>query len=241
MTRSATSFGPAAIVSTTPILRQEPVALALLDLIGSIEAPGGYNQRYAEPSKGPFKYNLIGMTLAEVIGLPANKPKGRVASTASGRYQFLSTTLRGLKDQLGLSGRERFDPALQDRLAYQLLLNRGYRQWIEGKIGDVAFGKKIAQEWASFPVLQRTQGASRTIEAGQSYYSGDGTNKALVTPAQVREVLATRRDPIPAPADPVTPPEPPTRPEAPQAAPQSYGSFVQLIRWLLRRLGLLSG
>ncbi|MCW5697252.1 MAG: hypothetical protein KIS96_11050 [Bauldia sp.] len=206
MTRSASSVGAAAILSTTPILREEPVALALLELIGAVEAPGGYDQRYGEPSGGPFRHRLTAMTLDAVIALPANRPPGRVASTASGRYQFLSGTLRGLKAQLGLSGGERFDPALQDRLAYQLILNRGYRQWQAGTIGDVAFARRLAQEWASLPVLAATDGHSRKVAAGQSYYAGDGTNRALVTPAQIRAALAHFAVPA---AEPAVAPAPP--------------------------------
>jgi hypothetical protein len=202
MTRSATSVGADAILSTTPILRDEPVALALLDLIGAVEAPGGYDQRYGEPNGGPFRHALTTMTLDAVIALPANRPAGRVASTASGRYQFLSGTLRGLKEQLGLHGGERFDPALQDRLAYQLILNRGYRPWRAGTIGDIAFAKRLAQEWASLPVLQATEGHSRRVTAGQSYYAGDGTNRALVTTAQLRAALAN----FTVPAAPTPPP-----------------------------------
>ena len=215
MTRNDASFGQAAIVSTTPILVNEPVAVALLDLIGSVEAPGGYNQRYAEPSSGPFKYDLINMSINDVIDLPANKPRGKVASTASGRYQFLSTTLRSVKDKLNLTGDEHFDPPMQDRLAYQLLINRGYERWKQGEITDIAFGKNIAQEWASFPVLADTVRNGKTIKAGGSYYGGDGTNKALVSTDQVyralRAMSATKEPPPMPPPPDIEPPTP--RPE----------------------------
>ena len=51
------------------------------------------------------------------------------------------------------------------------------------------FGKRLAQEWASFPVLAGTKGAKRTVARGQSYYAGDGLNKSLVTPEKVEAIL----------------------------------------------------
>lgn len=58
-----------------------------------------------------------------------------------------------------------------------------------GKISRTEFGKRLAQEWASFPVLAPVQGAHRKLKRGQSYYAGDGVNKALVTPGKVEAVL----------------------------------------------------
>lgn len=44
-------------------------------------------------------------------------------------------------------------------------------------------------EWASFPVLVGTKGQKRTVKRGQSYYAGDGLNKALVAPDAVEAIL----------------------------------------------------
>jgi hypothetical protein len=52
------------------------------------------------------------------------------------------------------------------------------------------FGKRLAQEWASFPVLAGTQGAHRYVREGETFYAGDGLNKSLVKPEQVRLVLS---------------------------------------------------
>ena len=50
----------------------------------------------------------------------------------------------------------------------------------------------MAQEWASLPVIQRTQGQERKVNPGESYYAGDGLNKSRIAPIQliaaVREV-----------------------------------------------------
>ena len=98
-----------------------------------------------------------------------------------------------LKRELGLSGAQVLDPDLQDRLAYHLLKRRGYEAFIAGTITNTEFGKRLAMEWASLPVLAGTQGAHRRLSRGQSYYAGDKLNKALVPPETVEAVIAEAR------------------------------------------------
>lgn len=78
----------------------------------------------------------------------------------------------------------------------------------------VAFAKGLAQEWASFPVLVDCRGAHRDIKRGQSFYAGDGLNKALVKPEKVEAVLqavlapakpAQAQKPAPSVPEPQTP------------------------------------
>jgi hypothetical protein len=64
-------------------------------------------------------------------------------------------------------------------MALRLLNRRGYREWATGKLSTDDFANRLAQEWASLPNLQ----------TGRSHYAGDGVNKALVSPEQVRSVL----------------------------------------------------
>jgi hypothetical protein len=99
-------------------------------------------------------------------------------------------SLRDIEGEMGLSGMEKFSPDLQDLMGYHLLKRRGYLDFVAGKIGPIQFGKNLAKEWASFPVLADTKGSSRLIKRGQSYYAGDGLNKSLVKPETVEKVLA---------------------------------------------------
>jgi muramidase (phage lysozyme) len=163
-------------------------AAGLLDFIASFEAPKGYDTVYANRMSQMPK-PLTSMTLAEVIA-DGSRRTTLFGSSACGRYQFMKATLIGLRDELGLTGSERFTPDLQDRLGYHLLVRRGYPRFISGAIGPVAFGLAIAQEWASFPVLANRQGAHRAVTRGQSYYAGDGLNKALVKPEAVEVALS---------------------------------------------------
>jgi hypothetical protein len=58
-----------------------------------------------------------------------------------------------------------------------------------GEISRTEFGKRLAQEWASLPVLAACQGAHLKLTRGQSYYCGDALNAGLVPPERVEAVL----------------------------------------------------
>lgn len=131
---------------------------------------------------------VTSMTLAEIQKAQASWTK-RFGSSATGGYQFMRKTLGDLIKELKLSGTQRLDPGLQDRLGYHLLKRRGYEQFMAGKISRNEFGKRLAMEWASFPVLAATKGQHRNVKRGQSFYAGDGLNKALVSPAAIEALL----------------------------------------------------
>lgn len=162
-------------------------AALLLDFIGSIEAPRGYDTIYGN-NQNKLPKPITKMTLGELIDAQASFTK-RFKSSASGRYQFMRATLQDLSRELGLRGTQVFDDDLQDRLGYHLLIRRGYNDFIAGKISRTEFGKRLAQEWASFPVLAAVQGRHRKLQRGETFYAGDALNKALVTPAKIEAVL----------------------------------------------------
>ncbi|WP_298967773.1 hypothetical protein [uncultured Methylobacterium sp.] len=166
-------------------------AAVLLDFIASKEAPRGYGTVYGD-NQDKLPKPLTGMTLDEVIAAGPGWTK-RFGSSAAGRYQFMRATLQGLKTELRLTGRELLDPDLQDRLGFHLLKRRGYVEFMGGSLSVAGFGLRIAQEWASFPVLASTKGSNRQVSRGQSYYAGDGLNKALVSADAVEVVLLKAR------------------------------------------------
>ncbi len=178
----------------------------LLDFIGDIEAPKGYDTIFGN-RQGRMLVPLTHMTYGDIIDAQANWGSKTwvkrnwgfdTASSAAGRYQFMRATLQGIAKEIpSIDGRTIFSRGLQDRLGYYLLLRRGYADFISGKLNLVEFGLKLAQEWASFPVLSATKGAHRQVVRGQSYYAGDGLNKSLVKPerveARLRHVLDLAR------------------------------------------------
>lgn len=170
---------------------RHPAAKALLDFIASIEAPRGYDTVYGN-KMALMPKPLTTMTVDEVIK-QGNWRYKTFGSSAAGSYQIMERTLRGLKKKLRLSGRELFDAALQQRLAYDLLVQRRFPDFLSGALPVTAFGLLLAQEWASMPVLAPTQGQHRQVQRGDSFYRGDKQNKSLVSPLTVETKLAQVR------------------------------------------------
>jgi len=217
-------------------------AAMLLDFIGGIEAPNGYGTIFANKQSKLAK-PLTEMTLDEVLVAQKAWSKNH-GSSAAGRYQFMRATLVGLIAELGLRGSQKLDADLQDRLGYHLLKRRGYDDYMTGKIDRTEFGKRLAQEWASLPVLANMQGAHRKLTRGQSYYAGDALNKSLTSPEKLETVLVLVRKAPDAPPQPAqeapkpvpATPEPPKAQPAPTPAPVAKRSLLQIILDLFAKL-----
>ncbi|MGR3825239.1 MAG: phage tail tape measure protein [Salipiger marinus] len=106
------------------------------DLIGYAEGTDrgrGYNETLDYGRWTGGEVNLVAMTLDEVLALQdgMRTPENRAlygdgaGSSAVGRYQIVSQTLRGLMDEMGLTGSELFSPDLQDQMADRLIDRRG--------------------------------------------------------------------------------------------------------------------
>ena len=103
--QGATSVGSTAAVGTA----------SLLNLIGEHESGGDYNVVH-----GGGQENLTGSSINEVLTIQGDLIKGG-GQSAAGKYQIQRDTLRGLMTNLGLTGDEPFDEAMQDRLATELM------------------------------------------------------------------------------------------------------------------------
>ncbi len=159
----------------------------LLELISRFEGGKNYNARFKKiDNQNP---RFVEMTLSEVLKWQSDFVNNGSPSSAVGRYQIIQGTLRGLKDKLDLNGTERFDAALQDRLAMQLLKGRKLESFLSKSISVTRFGLFLAMEWASLPVLAATKGAHMNVVRRQSFYAGDGLNNAHIEPEEVEKVL----------------------------------------------------
>ena len=184
----------------------------LLDFLGRTETGRTGTEAYRTiygHKESSLPKPVTEFTIDELLSAQARWGKNW-GSSAAGKFQIIRKTLQGLVKQLGLSGSAKFGTKTQDMLGLQLLLGRDYERFADGRIGVEAFALELAKEWASMPVLADTKGASRKIKAGQSYYAGDGLNKALVSPTELRAVLQQALDAarapvavVPAPAHPI--------------------------------------
>lgn len=159
-------------------LTVDPATYApLLHIVGKAESKNNYNAYFGNPGNKSIKFT--DMSIAEVLKWQAEFVKQGNLSSAVGRYQIINTTLLGLVERLGIDQRQKFNEATQDRLAIALLERRGSEEYINESLTREEFAANLAKEWAGLP---------RAIgdRPGDSYYAGDGINKALV---QVDEVL----------------------------------------------------
>jgi muramidase (phage lysozyme) len=162
-------------------------AAAILNFISGPESRGNYDC-FNSNVQAKLPKALTKMTLREVLAINYKAIGAR--SSAAGRYQIIKDTLLGLIAELSLPLTAKFTADLQDRLGYHLLRRRGYDAWTLGKINTAEFAKRLAQEWASLPVLAGTKGAKgNNIQRGQSYYDGDGLNKHGVAAGDFQAAL----------------------------------------------------
>lgn len=208
-----------------------PPAAAILELIRVTETSRRDATAYEtifSHAEAKLTKSITQMTIDEVQHWQPGFTKS-FGSSATGAYQFMFSTLRDLKSKLALTGEEIFDAAMQDRLGHELLLRRGYQPWIDGKTSTDTFMISLAKEWASFPVPSRMKGAHRIVERGQSWYAGDGLNKALAKPDVVWLALEAARK-----ATGLSEPEP-IKPPKPEEPVEPVGEESELSReeWLL--------
>ncbi|WP_244483237.1 hypothetical protein [Mesorhizobium sp. 1M-11] len=110
----------------------------VLDLIGKSEGTDkgdGYNETLNYGAYTGGDVDLVSMTLDQIDALQTKMlrhPKNKLKSSALGRYQIIRTTLRTMRQQLDLTGREKFDAEMQDRLACYLLGQRSIDKWPAG-------------------------------------------------------------------------------------------------------------
>ena len=145
----------------------------ILQLVGQLEAPGGYDTVYSGATPPPRP--ITSMAVNEVLLWQRQTARAGSVSTAAGQYQVIRPTLQRLVDQGVVSGSERFDSRTQDRLGRHLLRETGYRD------GDTspATANRIAQVWAALPDLR----------TGQSAYEGIAGNHSLITANSWQGVL----------------------------------------------------
>lgn len=133
-----------------------PVA-PLLSLIGNTEGTDkgdGYNETLGYGAYTGGDVDLVNMTLGDIDKLQTDMlrhPNNKWNSSAIGRYQIIRTTLRGLKEEMGLTDDMTFTPELQDQMAMHLLERRGLSKWQAGQMTDDEFINGLSAEWASLP------------------------------------------------------------------------------------------
>jgi peptidoglycan hydrolase-like protein with peptidoglycan-binding domain len=121
---------------------------AVLDLIAGPESAGRYDAVYP----GRRRPQILNMTLDQLYD--DMRSRGRASgSSASGRYQYIRTTLQSVANSMRLDPATTvFDPETQDRVAiYHLRANHGLDRWLAGRMSHEDFLRRLAGTWAGIP------------------------------------------------------------------------------------------
>ena len=153
-------------------LQVDPVsAKPLLDLIARVESKGNYNAYFG--NAGNTSITFTEMSVDQVMQWQEDFIAAGHPSSAVGRYQIISTTLKGLVQQLNIDTNQPFNETMQDKMAVALLERRGATEYVNNQIDERQFAAELAKEWAALPKIIGDR-------PEQSYYASDGLNKALV-------------------------------------------------------------
>ena len=118
------------------------------------------------------------------------EPAGGEGGSAVGRYQIIDDTLEGLIVRMGLSGKERFTPALQDRMAMHLAREAGLDAWLAGALSDERFAAQLARVWAGLPADH----SNRSVYAGiQGNRSTIGWSSLVTSLRRIRFDITTKQ------------------------------------------------
>jgi hypothetical protein len=157
----------------------------LLDFISKGEAARG-GDPYASVFPSRIMPEILQMSIEQIFEFQRHRTRSRangglgLESSACGRYQFIRSTLQDVVQAAGIPTTTRYTPQCQDFLILtRLRVSRQLNQWKSSSISDAQFCLNLAKEFASIPVPFTTRGATRTVNAGESFYAGVGSNRAV--------------------------------------------------------------
>ena len=146
-----------------------------------------------------LKKDLSTITLGQLKQYQARGRDNNGQLWATGRYQIIPDTLKGLQGNLSLPDSTKYDKQTQDKMGLQLLLNRsGIKNYITQVVPDNKENLErasldVAKIWSSVGVPYAMKGAKQQISKNQSYYSGGG-DRASETTEDVQVALKKLRD-----------------------------------------------
>jgi hypothetical protein len=178
------------------------------NLIAIRESSDDYNKcnQTKEGLKVINNVKVIELTIKEVQDKQSNRDVFAV-----GRYQLIPNTLNDAITSLGLDTNKKLDKEMQDKIFDDYLIKIKRPEIIaylegQGSVEDAMYDS--AKEWASIGVEKGRRISDKKIKkgkkvisiikryakGGESYYAGDGLNKAHITPEQIKNVLINSKN-----------------------------------------------
>lgn len=177
-------------LDTSPAVKNESAPTSVEhDLASVISRAEGTNNNYNAHYGAGSQTSVVftDMTINDVRSWQDRFVASGKPSSAVGKYQIIRGTLDSLVRELKLTGEEKFDGPMQERMFEALLKRRGLEKFRAGSISKEQFAYKLSQEWASLPIPSNDfkDAKGRTGRVGASYYSGGGLNKSHISPEEV--------------------------------------------------------
>ena len=153
---------------------------------------GGLRGYISGSSSAPYpllKKPLSQYTIGEIKAFQSRPRDTTGQLWATGRYQIIPSTLKGIATKAGLGDSAVYSATNQDRLAWELLMERSsLRNYIRGYVSDTpdslqAAALDMAKIWSSIGVPYNMQGHRQYVQKNQSYYSGGGDVASVSTEA----------------------------------------------------------
>lgn len=149
----------------------------LLSLIGSVEAPDGYDTFEYASHRNPPPMPLTSMTIGEVKQWQDQRIMG-AETRAAGQYQMTGgsdpkRTFAKTTAALGLSDDQLFSAEVQDSMGMYLAKQSGFNDFMRGDLQTEDFGLQLSKVWAAFPNITGSN-------PDNSYYEGLQGNKAQI-------------------------------------------------------------
>lgn len=154
--------------------------IPLLNTIAKGESGGNYNAYFGNAANTTIRFT--DMTVGDVLDWQAGYVENGSVSNAVGKYQIIRPTLIGLVNELHIDQNEKFNEALQDKLAIALLERRGAADYVNNKLTREQFAANLAMEWAALPKVTGPN-------PHDSYYASDGINKSNITVDEMYKAL----------------------------------------------------
>lgn len=145
----------------------------VMAMIAKGESGSNYNRLVDTPTH-PKEIPLTDMTIREVLTYQKGMLRAGNESSAAGKYQVVSKTLKGLVDSGVVGMNDKYDEATQDKIANALLEGRGYKDYLEGRMPLDKFLVGLGKEWEIIkvnPSLRRK--VAEELKSQRLAYAGE--------------------------------------------------------------------